>query len=60
MNEDWHLLFEKFSDGTLSDDEQLTLSELYESNEEFKDFWTKASSQVSLVATLQPNDELKT
>jgi len=60
MNEDWHLLFEKFSEGTLSDEEQLTLSELYESNEEFKGFWFKASGQVSLMATLQSNDELKT
>ena len=59
MKEYWHLLFEKFIDGELSDQEQRDLCELYESQEEFKEFWLKSTGQQSLLSTLKPNSELQ-
>jgi len=59
MNEYWHLLFEKFSEGTLSDQQQLDLCGLHETDEAFRAFWLKASGQVSLMATLKANDDLE-
>ena len=60
MTERWCYLFEKYSEGVLSDEEQREVCSLQEESEEFKLFWREAASQVSLMSTLQPVDDLKT
>ena len=59
MKDYWHLLFEKFSEGALSDQQERDLCDLHKTDEAFRAFWLKASGQVSLMATLKETDDLE-
>lgn len=59
MKKEWCHLFEKFSDASLSDEEQRALVDLYENSLAFRVFWQQAGIQVGLVNTLKPVGDLQ-
>lgn len=59
MNKEWCLLFEKFIDGDLSDQEQILVAELHSSDPDFQEFWQESGAQYSLMVTLQSTKDIK-